>query len=628
MGEEESNIFGPPKAIVEGKEHELKAVHTVASRSLGKVWSRRSMDKGENRIKNAQMGTSVDLQVELAPGSLLPGTQCSYVPGQLVAGRYSVIKRLGSGSFATAYLVSDAQCQKAENEKVLKKIPLGDLCPDATVPSAKEAQLLASLNNPAIIQFFSSFVDLTNFFIVTEYCEGGDLEAHINQRREAGRLFSENQVLEWFIQLLLGIQYLHERLILHRDLKTKNIFLKNGTVKIGDFGVSRILMVPSDLATTFTGTPRYMSPEVFTQNGYNAKSDIWSLGCVLYEICCLQPAFRAHGWMKLVTQIVQGPTPTLPGYFTDELNSIMQRMLTKSPLQRLSASEILCLPYMQASSKVLVCTLESFLQPEDSTRISEETARIAAAMQQKIHLDSLHAALQAQKMRPRERRRVRREGNKENKIKKAVDQLYQENQEKMRQCRRRAAEMHHEESNESQSHESLKTPISSPSSDLLKEIQSDEKSSEGDSDGEEGETITGSLSTLSMPLTEQQSTTLQAYLSCLQRFLETSSTVHEDEIMETLSQDSQDVIVSVYKESKIAQLRQECVSLFGEEAFWKVYSYLKQIHYSGRSDEELQVVEEPQEMLLAPQHCWKVQQLLFLERRIEEEPQGSSAVLL
>ncbi|MEE6499806.1 hypothetical protein FKM82_003590 [Ascaphus truei] len=81
--------------------------------------------------------------------------------------------------------------------------------------------------------------------------------------------------MEWFIQLLLGVNYLHERLVLHRDLKTKNIFLKNGAVKIGDFGVSRVLSVSSDMATTFTGTPHYMSPEAFTHSRYNAKSDIW-----------------------------------------------------------------------------------------------------------------------------------------------------------------------------------------------------------------------------------------------------------------------------------------------------------------------------------------------------------------
>ena len=83
----------------------------------------------------------------------------------------------------------------------------------------------------------------------------------------------------------------------------RNIFLKNNLIKLGDFGISRILMGTSDLATTFTGTPYYMSPEVLKHDGYNVKSDIWSLGCVLYELCTLEHAFQGQvrtGWIFLV----------------------------------------------------------------------------------------------------------------------------------------------------------------------------------------------------------------------------------------------------------------------------------------------------------------------------------------
>ncbi|MBN3306295.1 NEK11 kinase, partial [Amia calva] len=159
--------------------------------------------------------------------------------------------------------------------KVLKRIIVEELRGDDTVQSAKEAQLLSRLDHPAIVHFYTSFVELQSFCIITEYCEGGDLDSRIKGRWDMGRLFPEGQVLEWLIQILLGVQYLHERLILHRDLKTKNIFLKNGMIKIGDFGVSRILASTLDCASTFTGTPNYMSPDIFTGAGYDAKSDIW-----------------------------------------------------------------------------------------------------------------------------------------------------------------------------------------------------------------------------------------------------------------------------------------------------------------------------------------------------------------
>uniref|UniRef100_H3AXS0 non-specific serine/threonine protein kinase n=1 Tax=Latimeria chalumnae TaxID=7897 RepID=H3AXS0_LATCH len=187
--------------------------------------------------------------------------------------------------------------------------------------------------------------------------QGGDLSCVIRERQNSNKLFSEVQVLEWFIQLLLGVRYLHKRLVLHRDLKASNIFLKDGTLKIvvivpGDFGVSRILLGALDFASTFTGTPHYMSPEVFTCSGYNSKSDIWSLGCVLYEICALDLAFDARSWVKLLMKIVHGPSPSLPESFSEELNHILHRMLNKDPMVRPSAAEILKLPYVAENVKV------------------------------------------------------------------------------------------------------------------------------------------------------------------------------------------------------------------------------------------------------------------------------------
>lgn len=158
--------------------------------------------------------------------------------------------------------------------KVLKEISVGGLNPNETVQASLEAQLLSKLDHPAIVKFHSSFVEQDNFCIITEYCEGRDLDYKIQEYKEAGRTFPEGQIIEWFVQLLLGVDYMHERRILHRDLKSKNIFLKNNVLKIGDFGVSRLLMGSCDLATTLTGTPHYMSPEALKHQGYDTKSDI------------------------------------------------------------------------------------------------------------------------------------------------------------------------------------------------------------------------------------------------------------------------------------------------------------------------------------------------------------------
>ncbi|XP_070947003.1 serine/threonine-protein kinase Nek11 isoform X11 [Macaca nemestrina] len=202
-------------------------------------------------------------------------TAISTYPKTLIARRYVLQQKLGSGSFGTVYLVSDKKAKRGEELKVLKEISVGELNPNETVQANLEAQLLSKLDHPAIVKFHASFVEQDNFCIITEYCEGRDLDYKIQEYKEAGKIFPDNQIIEWFIQLLLGVDYMHERRILHRDLKSKNIFLKNNLLKIGDFGVSRLLMGSCDLATTLTGTPHYMSPEALKHQGYDTKSDIW-----------------------------------------------------------------------------------------------------------------------------------------------------------------------------------------------------------------------------------------------------------------------------------------------------------------------------------------------------------------
>uniref|UniRef100_A0A3P8TUF3 non-specific serine/threonine protein kinase n=1 Tax=Amphiprion percula TaxID=161767 RepID=A0A3P8TUF3_AMPPE len=195
--------------------------------------------------------------------------------GGLVAKRYNILQSLGRGSFGSVYLVQDVKATDGEELKVLKQIPLGDLRPDETVRATQEAQLLSQLHHPAILSFHHSFLERDAFCIITEYCQDRDLDCKLQEVKRAGRSLPENQVIDWLIQLLLGLHYMHDRRILHRDLKAKNVFLKRNLVKIGDFGVSCLLMGSCDLATTFTGTPFYMSPEVLNHQGYDSKSDIW-----------------------------------------------------------------------------------------------------------------------------------------------------------------------------------------------------------------------------------------------------------------------------------------------------------------------------------------------------------------
>jgi len=152
--------------------------------------------------------------------------------------------------------------------------------------SAKEAMLMERLQNPYIVQMYDSFTSDRKINIVMELCENGDLGLHLKQQK--GRNLSEQRIWKFFIEMCLGIQYLHTNRILHRDIKTINMFLtKNDNIKIGDLGVARELNQTANMAHTVVGTPYYLSPELCEEKPYNNKSDIWSLGCVLYELCTL-----------------------------------------------------------------------------------------------------------------------------------------------------------------------------------------------------------------------------------------------------------------------------------------------------------------------------------------------------
>ncbi|XP_047731486.1 serine/threonine-protein kinase Nek11 isoform X3 [Prionailurus viverrinus] len=379
----------------------------------------------------------------------------SAYPKTLIARRYIVQQKLGSGSFGTVYLVSDKKAKQGEELKVLKEISVGELNPNETVQANLEAQLLSKLDHPAIVKFHASFVEQDNFCIITEYCEGRDLDCKIQEYKEAGKTFPESQIIEWFIQLLLGVDYMHERKILHRDLKSKNIFLKNNLLKIGDFGVSRLLMGSCDLATTLTGTPHYMSPEALKHQGYNTKSDIWSLACILYEMCCMNHAFTGSNFLSIVLKIVEGDTPSLPQRYPRELNTIMERMLNKSPSLRPSAIEILKIPYIDEQLQIrnfdaenlplahLMCRYSEMTLEDKNLNCQEEAAQIINAMQKKIHLQTLRALSEVQKMTPRERMRLRKlqaADEKARKLKKLAEEKYEENNKRMQELRSRNSE--------------------------------------------------------------------------------------------------------------------------------------------------------------------------------------------
>ncbi len=180
-------------------------------------------------------------------------------------------------------------------------------------------------------------------YIVMEYADGGDVQEKVKACLRARERLDENLIWSYFIQMLEGIAHLHSKSILHRDLKTANMFLTmDGHVKIGDLNVSKL--AKQGMAATQIGTPYYMSPEIFRGKPYNDKSDIWSLGCILYELTTLAVPFKGRDIDELARRVQTGYYARIPSSYSKELDAVIRACLKLNPAHRPSAAQMLEMP--------------------------------------------------------------------------------------------------------------------------------------------------------------------------------------------------------------------------------------------------------------------------------------------
>ncbi|XP_058276557.1 serine/threonine-protein kinase Nek1 isoform X7 [Hirundo rustica] len=267
--------------------------------------------------------------------------------------KYIKVRKIGEGSFGKAILV---KAKENGQQYVIKEINISKMSNKEREESRREVAVLANMKHPNIVLYRESFEENGSLYIVMDYCEGGDLFKKINAQK--GILFSEDQILDWFVQICLALKHIHDRKILHRDIKSQNIFLtKDGTIQLGDFGIARVLNSTAELARTCIGTPYYLSPEICQNKPYNNKSDIWALGCVLYEMCTLKHAFEAGNMKNLVLKIISGPFPPVSMHYSYDLRNLLSQLFKRNPRNRPSVNSIL-------EKNFIAKRVEKFLTPE------------------------------------------------------------------------------------------------------------------------------------------------------------------------------------------------------------------------------------------------------------------------
>ena len=258
--------------------------------------------------------------------------------------KYEILNEIGHGNFGKIYKI-----RRKQDNKILiwKELDYSQMSSKEKEQIVTEVNILRELDHPNIVKYYERVIDKKNskIYIIMEYCEGGDISHLIKNYKNKSQLIPEPIIWKIFTQVLKAVHAIHthkQGKIIHRDIKPSNVFLdKNNNIKLGDFGLSRILPQETTFAYSHVGTPYYMSPEQIEETKYNEKSDIWSLGCFLYEMAALRPPFQAKNQIMLGMRIKSGKIERIDKMYSNELWKCICLMMNINYEKRPSTSDLM-----------------------------------------------------------------------------------------------------------------------------------------------------------------------------------------------------------------------------------------------------------------------------------------------
>ena len=248
---------------------------------------------------------------------------------------------IGEGKFSTVWRATHVP---TNTTVAVKKVQIYEiLCQKQRADCLNEVKLLQSLNHPNVVKYAAAFVENNELVIVLDFCYCGDLASLLKDRTAENAPLSERDIWSIFTQLCAAVAHMHEHRVMHRDIKPSNVVLSaDGVARLGDLGLSRWFSSKTAHARSMVGTPYYMSPECIRGQPYEWSSDVWSLGCLLYELVTLRNPFFKDGlnYYTLGKLITSGTVDPLPASASPELTQLVGAMLQRDPTQRPSLSEV------------------------------------------------------------------------------------------------------------------------------------------------------------------------------------------------------------------------------------------------------------------------------------------------